>query len=118
MGSVGNNFKRPIALWGLVFVLTVPAAQAQSKCATQQKTPDRSYKLLREDEDWSFLSDPGLRQDFWDLIKYIPLRSNAEDWYMTIGGEAREVWEQVCVEGNQHGLWPDIREREFGHKAK
>ena len=36
--------------------------------------PDRSYKLLREDEDWSFLRDRGLRQDFWDPIKYIPLR--------------------------------------------
>ena len=24
-----------------------------------------------------------------------------------------EVWEQACVEGNQDGLWPDVREREF-----
>ena len=26
--------------------------------------PDRSYKLLREDEDWSFLRDRRLREDF------------------------------------------------------
>jgi len=51
--------------------------------------------LLREDEDWRFLRDKSLRQDFWDPIKYIPLHSNAEDWYMTIGGEVRQVWEQI-----------------------
>ena len=39
-------------------------------------------------------------------------------WRYARDPDRREVWEQVCVEGNQHGLWPDIREREFGHKAK
>jgi hypothetical protein len=57
--------------------------------------PDRSYKLLREDEDWNFLRDPALRQDFWDPLKYIRLREGRDDWFMTIGGEAREVWEQI-----------------------
>ncbi len=95
MVRLGNVFKRRLAVWGLVSLLAIPAAQAKSQCATQQKAPDRTYKLLREDENWSFLRDPSLRQDFWDPIKYIPLRSNAEDWYMTIGGEVRYVWEQV-----------------------
>ena len=54
----------------------------------------RSYKLLSADEDWSFLRDPSLRQDFWDPIKYIPLRNNG-GWFMTIGGQAREMWEQI-----------------------
>jgi hypothetical protein len=53
------------------------------------------YHLLREEDDWSFLGDPALRQDFWDPIKYIPLRRNSDDWYLTISGEAREVWEQT-----------------------
>jgi hypothetical protein len=57
--------------------------------------PDRSYKLLRSDEDWSFLQDKSLREDLWDPIKYVPLRENAKDWYLTIGGEARETWEQI-----------------------
>ena len=91
----GNMVKRALAVWGFVFFLLVSAAQAQSQCAAQQKTPDRSYKLLREDEDWSFLRDKSLRRDFWDPIKYIPLRSNSEDWYLTIGGEVRYVWEQI-----------------------
>jgi hypothetical protein len=49
--------------------------------------------LLRESEDWSFLKDQKLRQDLWDPIKYIPLGTNGE--YLTIGGEVREVFEQV-----------------------
>jgi Alginate export len=57
--------------------------------------PDRSYKLIRSDEDWIFLQDKSLREDFLDPIKYIPLRTNAKDWYLTFGGEAREVWEQI-----------------------
>jgi hypothetical protein len=36
-----------------------------------------------------------LKEDFWDPIKYIPLRKRADDWYMTLGGEVREVWEQI-----------------------
>jgi len=77
------------------FFLTVLTAHAQSDKAAGPPVPDRSYKLLRNDEDWTFLRDPTLRQDFWDPIKYIPLRSRADDWYLTIGGEAREVWEQI-----------------------
>jgi Alginate export len=52
-------------------------------------------QILREDEDWSFLRDRALRRDFWDPIKYIRLRGGYDDWFMTIGGEAREVWEQI-----------------------
>jgi hypothetical protein len=73
----------------------VLTAHAQSDEAGGPARADRTYKLLREDEDWSFLRDPTLRQDFWDPIKYIPLRGGAEDWYLTIGGEAKEVWQQI-----------------------
>ena len=31
-----------------------------------------TYKLLRYDEDYSYLKDPARRTDFWDPIKYIP----------------------------------------------
>ena len=72
-----------------------PCAIAQVSATASSAVQDRSYSLLRDDENWSFLRDHTLRQDFWDPIKYIPLRKNAEDWYMTIGGEAREVWEQI-----------------------
>jgi hypothetical protein len=68
---------------------------AQSANRDQVLEVRRSYQLLREDEDWSFLRDPSLRKDFWDPIKFIPLRKSVDDWYLTIGGEAREVWEQI-----------------------
>ncbi len=75
-------------------------AHAQSDQTTGPPAPVRSYKLLTEDEDWSFLKDPALRQDFWDPIKYIPLGSGPDGSYLSrsylsIGGEAREVWEQI-----------------------
>jgi hypothetical protein len=75
----------------------VNAQSAGSKpvAAPPSAVPDRTYHLLREDEDWSFLQDKGLRQDFWDPIKYIPLRKDANKWYLTMGGEVREVWEQI-----------------------
>ncbi len=68
---------------------------AQSVSSDIPDAPDRSIKLLREDEDWSFLANPANRQDFWDPVKYIRLRSGRNDWFMTISGEAREVWEQI-----------------------
>lgn len=78
-----------------VFLLVGQPAHAQSDEAAGPVPPNRGYMLLREDEDWSFLRDRSLRQDFWDPIKYIPLRGDDDDWYLTIGGEAREVWEQI-----------------------
>ena len=86
---------RIFAILVTVFLLAGQPARAQSDEAAGPVPPNRSYMLLREDEDWSFLRDRSLRQDFWDPIKYIPLRSDADDWYLTIGGEAREVWEQI-----------------------
>lgn len=40
-----------------------------------------------------FSQEPSCRQDFWDPIKYIPLGSGT--WFLSIGGEAREAFEQV-----------------------
>ena len=84
-----------LTLAALVLLITGLSAGAQSVSSTLPDAPDRSIKLLREDEDWSFLANPANRQDFWDPIKYIRLRSGRDDWFMTISGEAREVWEQI-----------------------
>jgi hypothetical protein len=81
-------------LVGAPFV-NAQSAGARPVAAPPSALPDRTYHLLREDEDWSFLQDKSLRQDFWDPIKYIPLRKNADKWYLTMGGEVREVWEQI-----------------------
>jgi hypothetical protein len=86
---------RILSIVAFALLVGLPPAHAQSDQAAGPVPPNRSYMLLREDEDWSFLRDRSLRQDFWDPIKYIPLRGDADDWYLTIGGEAREVWEQI-----------------------
>ena len=77
-----------------LFVVQAPA-RPQSVSSAGSGVPDRSYRLLRENEDWSFLADPKLRQDFWDPVKYIRFRHGRNDWFLTISGEAREVWEQT-----------------------
>src|SRR5271156_1916052 len=89
------NWKCVFLVIPVALLVGVLAAGAQSDHAVASASSDRSYQLLSEDEDWSFLKDPALRQDFWDPIKYVPLRNGADDWYLTIGGEAREVWEQI-----------------------
>jgi len=84
---------RNVSAWMLALAAAIPGAQAQADLPSSSAEPVRTYTLLREDEDWSFLNDPSLRQDFWDPIKYIPL--GPEGWFLTIGGEAREAFEQV-----------------------
>jgi hypothetical protein len=76
---------------GLAAALTV--VQAQTEQTASPAEPVRTYTLLGEDEDWSFLKDPSLRQDVWDPLKYIPLGS--EGWYLSIGGGMRQSLEQV-----------------------
>jgi len=63
--------------------------------AAEFAVPAWTYHLLREDDDWSFLADPAKRQDSWDPIKYIFLQSDRSDWFLSMGGEAREMWEQI-----------------------
>jgi hypothetical protein len=86
---------RILLILAAAFVLTEVAAHGQSGSEGNAPAPDRSYQLLREDENWTFLRNPSLRQDFWDPIKYITLRNRSDNWYLTIAGEAREVWEQI-----------------------
>jgi hypothetical protein len=47
-----------------------------------------TYKLLRYDEDYSYLKDPDRRTDFWDPIKYIPI-GDREGWYVSFGAQLR-----------------------------
>jgi hypothetical protein len=59
-----------------------------------------AYAPERYDEDWSFLRDPSKRTDFFDPIKWIPL-ANEGSWFLTLGGELRERYQ-------------DVRNSEFG----
>ena len=84
---------RTVSMWIVALGAAITTAHGQPDQAQAPAGPVRAYSLMREDEDWSFLNNPSLRQDFWDPIKYIPLGS--DDWYLSIGGEAREAFEQV-----------------------
>jgi hypothetical protein len=61
---------RCFAFWVALF----PALQLCAQVQDESPAPVRTYNLLRENDDWSFLADPSQRSDFWDPIKYIPLR--------------------------------------------
>lgn len=50
------------------------------------------YKAQHSEEDFSYLKDPSKRTDPFDPLKYIPL-AGREDWFLTLGGEARERYE-------------------------
>ena len=50
------------------------------------------YQQLRYDEDYTYLRDPSRRVDFWDTVKYVPLKSDGSI-YLSLGGEARERYE-------------------------
>jgi hypothetical protein len=83
---------------GGVFALFVCSLHAQTGSTVEvvnAPVVNRSYQVLREKEDWSFLRDKTLRSDLWDPIKYIPMHGEKAGWYTSVGGEAREVWEQI-----------------------
>ena len=91
-------FKQLFRILTVLFNISNLAVFAQTNSGEGPEVPDRGYRLLRDDENWTFLRNRSLRRDFWDPAKFIPLR-NGGDWYLTIGGEAREVWEQI---GNEN----------------
>ncbi len=65
--------------------------------------PPTPFRFPRYNEDWSFLKDPAASHSFLDPIKYIPL-GGADDVYLTLGGEARLVYE--FFDNNAFGAGP------------
>jgi len=86
---------RTFAILMVMFFASPLFLQGQSIPPAESPPPARIYHLLREDDDWSSLADPTQRQEFWDPIKYIRLRPGRDDWFLSMGGEAREIWEQI-----------------------
>jgi hypothetical protein len=90
-----KRYMQTLMILLMVCLAMPPLARGQSVPAAESPAPARIYHLLREDDDWSFLADSSRRQEFWDPIKYIHLRPGRNDWFLSMGGEAREVWEQI-----------------------
>lgn len=78
------------------------------------------YKLLRYEEDYTYLKDPGYCPDCWDPIKYIPL-TRLYDSYLSLGGEVRERYEVFRNPNagsgsvNAAGFNNDLTQRYFLH---
>ena len=77
---------------GLSLIAAVASAQEPETTPTPSP-PSPPFTLFPEDQDWSMMRDPALRRDWSDKIKYIPL-GQREDWYLSIGGEARPWYER------------------------
>ena len=74
-------------------LLVAPSASVGQEPQTREiPAAPPAYKLLRFDEDYSYLAGAVPETDWLDPIKYIPLGSNPK-WFMTLGGELRERFE-------------------------
>jgi hypothetical protein len=82
---------RGSACLALVTSLTIASAAFAQSPAPEPERP--AYRQQRSDEDWSFLRDESRRRDWWDPIKFVPLRTD-ETWYLTLGGEFRPFYER------------------------
>src|SRR6184192_2217211 len=81
----------------LALLISVPIV-VPAMVAAQQLTPGAEiplappgYKMLRFDEDHSYLTNQANRTDLFDPVKYIPLRQDDPLWHATFGRAARTV---------------------------
>jgi|ERR1700729_3612087 hypothetical protein len=68
-----------------VLVLAGGTVFAQTQCPNGPPP----YELLRQDEDYSYLSNPACGNDYWDRLKYVQLGSGRSNRYTT---SARPRW--------------------------
>src|SRR5258708_30740831 len=88
-----------------VILPAIVTAQQMIPGAEIPLTPP-GYKMLRFDEDYSYLTNQTNRTDLVDPVKYIPLRQEHPLWYLTIGGELRQRYEghydpNFCIRGQE-----------------
>src|SRR6266404_1777236 len=81
--------------WLILLLLVLPQRILADDMTTTGETPapPPSYKILRFDENYASLSNAANRSDWFDPIKYIPLRTNDPSWYLTLGGDVRDRFE-------------------------
>ncbi|HEY8562583.1 MAG TPA: alginate export family protein [Pyrinomonadaceae bacterium] len=89
-----------------VSVVEPVKAPSATKVAPEDEDEDKSadpaptraefrppLQQLRYLEDYGYLRDKSLRRERLDRLKYIPLRKDAPDWYLSVGGEIRQRFE-------------------------
>ena len=80
---------------GTVSPVAHPEEGAASSAPAQRPVP----KMNRWQEDWSALSDPSLRTEPLDDLKYIPLGSAMPEGYLSLGATLRERFESNDAAG-------------------
>lgn len=81
-------------LCGLFLAMPLIAQENKIDAAKPDAAPTPlAYKTNRQDEDWSPLEDKRRRSDWSDKLKYVSL--GKENWYLSIGGEARPFYEFI-----------------------
>ena len=84
-----KNLLRSTVSWCLLSICFLnPALHAADSVHS------REYHPLRYIEDYSFLNNQKLRQDFFDPLKYISF-SPSGDTHLSIGGETRQHYEYI-----------------------
>src|SRR4051812_44295109 len=71
-GTPGGAMSTMAATSGPEPILTAPAPRVGPGNEALAGSDVPTYKLLRYDEDYGYLKDPGRRSDLWDFIKYVP----------------------------------------------
>ena len=87
-----------------VFLLVIVEATRMMGQEKPASLPRTLYPLPRYEEDWSFLSHPAKRNDFWEPIKFVPLTED-KNVFLSLGGEIRETYERF--HNTNFGLSPD-----------
>jgi hypothetical protein len=85
-----------------------PAETDRAVAGSKSASPPR-YLQLRYDEDYSYLQDPSQRTDLFDPLKFVAL-DEAGEFYLTLGGEARERYEYF-----HNSLWGDGPQDDDGY---
>src|SRR5258706_14665004 len=76
-GKTRKNM-RTVAILAVTSLCWAPLAHGQSIATVTDAPQPRTYHLLREDDDWTFLAAHSPQQDVWDPIKYIRLRQGRD----------------------------------------
>src|SRR6202166_2197050 len=80
-----------LAPFGVVSAWAQTTNEGQPSCPS----PPSTLPLMTYDEDVRYLENPACRTGFLDSLQFISLRSEGEDYYLSLGGWIRERGEYV-----------------------
>src|SRR5277367_2600662 len=94
----------------VIFLSLATQVMAQDMTSSSENSyAPPAYQVLRFRENYGYLSDPALRQDAFDPLKYIQL-GNDTNYFLTLGGEVRERFEGMNnpdfgIHGSHDAYW-------------